>query len=120
MNDAGCPDANAIARFLEGRPAPEIEAHLASCRACLDQVIELRTLQQSPAVLPPPALAAWAKGLGVPPRSRWKATRWAALAAAALPLSYSGFRLGEETYLRSEAAEESFSDGNERAMGDLR
>ncbi len=54
---AGCPDANALGGFLEGRfsegDRQGIEAHLVDCGACLETLIELRGSLGEPLVAVP-------------------------------------------------------------------
>jgi len=51
-----CPDANAIARMLDGHADAEIEAHLDTCAACSQLVADLASM------IAPPTMREWAVG----------------------------------------------------------
>jgi anti-sigma factor RsiW len=119
-----CPDAMALSAWLDGRAdqrvADQVESHLTSCPACLDAVMELRSLvaqgaQHRPAA--PQAVLDHAKTLVQLPaqaRSRnqratvpaavlawphWAvgAAKWAAAAMVLLAIAYGGFTGGLQT-----------------------
>ena len=84
-----CPDEADLAAYADARLADDarrrIEAHLADCAFCLDQVAFLLRPEESTAPEVPPGLLARARELGAEGKeARWRAEwRWSAAAAAA-------------------------------------
>lgn len=99
-----CPDELALAAWLDGRARPEladrIEAHLAECPDCLAAAADLRAILAGSPMLAPRQAVERAKALGRTRLRRhaglWaRAGRWAAVAAAAVLVSYAGLAVGE-------------------------
>ena len=119
-----CPDAVELAAYIDGRASPRqvehIEEHLLACPDCLQAVREARELTSAEVTtFVPPEVIAAAKAALASPAERagqrpgkylraalvWRIGRWAAAAAAALIISYGGFRIGQGTYRQHAAVE---------------
>ena len=106
---AACPDGERLSAYLDGElrgaEAQAVEAHLADCQACADEVAALRAVDELVAGVEAPAVSdeewgtAWdaiaaRSGLAAPrPRRRWTALRTllVPVAAAALLAFAVGF-----------------------------
>lgn len=115
-----CPDANALAAFLDGRlPGQEreaLEAHLADCEACLEACLEVRGLAtdavepvSEPLLRRIRDLVADAKAPKTGPAVRWRllAPETLAAAAALVVACILGFAAGSQASwdrARAEAA----------------
>ena len=119
-----CPDANTLAAYIEGNlpvsQLPVMEAHLASCSACLETVVALRTWLKAPPLPAPERLVLRAKAL-VPRADKkrrvgfqlpdWLAgwlllrrpVQWASVAAAVTVACILGFNIGQDMYANAHA-----------------
>jgi len=108
--DSPCPDANALAAYVDGRAAPEelarLEEHLATCAACLEILADVRAGLSAGAPEVPADLTAAARALvpGAKPGGRRvahgafrRAAWWAAAAAVVAAVSFAGYHLGSGT-----------------------
>ena len=113
-------DPNLLAAYLEGKAdtaqVEQIEALMASDPALLDEVIELRQLQNAGPALVRPALVDRAKALIATPQpatvrqSRvWHHFQWAAAAAAVVFACIGGYSIGHSTFQNRTAAQASIS-----------
>jgi anti-sigma factor RsiW len=108
---ADCPGAQQIAAYVDGRLSADdtagIEAHMATCDACLAAVGEVRAILAAPAIMPPAALLDRAKRLGAGRQRRnWRAvSRWAASAAAGVAIALAGYSAGSSTHRNRQMAD---------------
>jgi anti-sigma factor RsiW len=99
-----CPSELELAAYVDGLASEteqaRIEAHLALCPHCLDEIVEARRLAVEAVADAPPIVVARAEALvparrALRPSRRWLvAARWAAAAAAAAAVSFAGLQAG--------------------------
>jgi len=101
-----CLEPNALAAYIDGRlpddARPRLEAHLACCPSCREQLGEARAILAADTLPVPPDTVAAAKALvtpgachaGILPRLRREVAWWAAAAAIAAAASFAGYRIG--------------------------
>lgn len=115
---AACPDAGLLGGFLERRltegETALMEAHLATCPACLDALSDARAALAAPAEAPAPWLLARLDSLGpraagtaIHRRATWLGVAEGLAAAAVVVLAVlAGFAMGRRTFAdRSRAAD---------------
>jgi anti-sigma factor RsiW len=115
----GCPDAVALAAFLDGTTGEaeraRVEAHLARCASCLASVEEARTIAQAP--LEPLAeahLRRLTRAVAAERRGANRVPDWLPLAAALLLTCGTGFWLGARAATQAAAVG---SDGSVAPFG---
>lgn len=98
---AGCPDDLALAAYADRRAdattTEAVEAKLADCREANCLCLAAVSLARQPAIEPVPLAAIAAAQrlvLESPVRKMWRASQWAAAAAAVVLAAQLGFNLG--------------------------
>jgi anti-sigma factor RsiW len=109
-----CPSELEWATYVDGLASEaecaRIEAHLAFCPLCLDEVVQARQLATAAVPEAPAGVAARARALvparRAPGRLRtWRrVASWAAAAAAAIAVGFAGLRAGSAIRERSRTA----------------
>lgn len=101
---AGCPDDLQLAAYADRRAdaatAERVEAHLAACRETSCLCLAAVAAARQPAIEPVPLMAVIAAQNLVrerPIRRVWRASQWAAAAAAVVLAAQLGFNLGVST-----------------------
>ena len=115
-------DPNLLAVYLDGKAnttqVKKIEALMASDPALLDQIIELRSLQDSGPAMVSQAFLDRAKALTAPQQTTpvvvrrtwtWPRSQWAAAAAAVVLACLAGYSVGQTTFQGRGSAEDSLS-----------
>ena len=109
-------DPNLLAAYLDGQADPtqvqQIESLIASNPVLLDELIELRQLQNAGPALVSQAVLDQAQALSAAPRtaqkaSSWNHFQWAAAAAAVVLACFGGYTVGQTTFQDQLAAQAS-------------